>query len=130
MHNSMIKCASERKDDWGQAVLDRLGTCIDLVAAEAVYHLSGMADFKLNQVGGSGVRGKPRNSGMTNALDKICDWLENSEESEVYSIQELYDKIVKDNDVVAYTLKIFHEKLKATYKDHVHFVKSAGCQGD
>ena len=73
MHNSMIKCANERKDDWGQAVLDRLGTGIDLVAAEAVYHLSCMADFKLNQVGGSGVAGRPRNSDMTNAFDKICD---------------------------------------------------------
>ena len=120
----------ERKNDWGQAVLDRLWTCIDLVAAEAVYHLSCMADFKLNQVEGSGVRGRPRNSDMTNALDKICDWLENSEESEVYSTQELYDKMVKDNDGVAYTLKIFHDNLKAKYKDHVYFVKSAGCQGD
>ena len=120
----MIKCANERKDDWGQAVLDRLGTCIDLVAAEAVYHLSFI------YFGGSGVRGRLRNSDMTNALDKICDWLENSEESEVYSIQELYDKMVKDNDGVAYTLNIFHDKLKETYKDHVYFVKSAGCQGD
>ena len=130
MHNSMIKCANERKDDWGQAVLDRLGTCIDLVAAEAVYHSSCMADFKLNQVGGIGLRGKPRNSDMTNAFDKICDWLENSEESEVYSIQELYDKMVKDNDGVAYTLKSFRDKLKAKYKDHVYFVKSAGCKGE
>ena len=113
MHNSMIKCANERKDDWGQAVLDRLGTCIDLVAAEAVYHSSCMSDFKLNQVGGSGVRGRPRNSDMTNAFDKICDWLENSEESEVYSIQELYDTMLKDNDGVAYTLKSFRDKLKA-----------------
>ena len=75
----MIKCANERKDDWGQAVLDRLGTCIDLVAAEAVYHSSCMADFKLNQVGGSGFRGRPRNS---------------------------------------------------KYRDHVYFVKSAGCKGE
>ena len=79
MHNSMIKCANERKDDWSQAVLDLLGTCIDLVAAEAVYHLSCMADFKLNQVGGSGFRGRPRNS---------------------------------------------------KYRDHVYFVKSAGCKGE
>ena len=130
MHNSMIKCANEKKDDWDQAVLDRLGTCIDLVAAEAVYHSSWTADFKLNQVGGIGLRVKPRNSDMTNAFDKICDWLENSEESEVYSIQELYDGMVKDNDDVAYTLKSFRDKLKAKYKDHVYFVKSARCKGE
>ena len=81
MYNRMIKCANERKEDLGQAVLDRLGTCIDLVAVEAVYHSSGMADFKLSQVGGSDIRGRARNPDMTNAFDKICDWLENSEKS-------------------------------------------------
>ena len=38
--------------------------------------------------------------------------------------------MVKDNDGVAYTLKSFRDKLKAKYKDHVYFVKSAGCKGE
>ena len=89
-----------------------------------------MSDFKLNQVGGSGVRGRPRNSDMTNAFDKICDCFESSKESEFYSIQELYDKMVKVNDGVAYTLKSFRDKLKAKYRDHVYTVKSVGCKGE
>ena len=81
-----------------------------------------MADFEVNK---NLRRGRPRNSDMTNAFEKICDW---SEESEVYSIQELYGKMVKDNDGVIYTLKSFREKLKAKYKDH--FVKRSGCKGE
>ena len=130
IHAILIQFAKERNDDWGQAVLARLETCNDLVAAEAVYHSSCMANFKLDKGESGGTRGRPRNFSMTEAFENICDWLENSAESEVHAIQELYDKMLQDNGGVAYTLKGFREKLKARYKEHVYFVKAAGCKGE
>ena len=130
IHESLIECAKERNDDWGQAVLARLETCIDLVAAESVYHSFCMNDFKLKKGETSGTKGRPQNASMTEACEHICDWLENYAESEVHSIQELYDKMVQNHNSAVYSLKSFREKLKSKYKEHVYFVKGAGCRGD
>ena len=88
-----------------------------------------MAAFKLNKVGRT-VRGRPEDPTMTVVFQHICDWLENTAESEVYSTRELYDKVIKDNDGVGYHLQNFRSKLKARYKDHVYFFQSAGCKGE
>ena len=87
-----------------------------------------MADFKLNGVGSSGTRRRPKIT--TNAFGKLCDWLENSDEIEFYSIQELHDRMVTDNDGAAYTLKSFREKSKTKYKDRVYFVKGVGYKSE
>ena len=129
MHNSIIECAKARKDDWGKAVLTRFGTLNDLVTEEVLCHSSCMATFKLNKVGRS-VRARPGYSTMTDVFQHICDQLENTAESEVYSVRELYDKMIKDNDGVGYCLKTFRSKLKARYKNHVYFAQSAGCKGE
>ena len=128
MHNN-IECPKVRNDDWDEPVLARLGTSNDLAAEEAVYHSSSMAAFKLNKVGRS-VRGRPEDPTMTDAFQHTCDWLGNTAESEVYSVRELYDKMIKDNDSVGYCFKTFRSKLKARYKDHAYFVQSAGCKGE
>ena len=100
IHATLIQCAKENNDNWGQAVLARLEACNDLVAAEAVYHSSCMINFKLNVGENSGTKGRPRNDSMTEALG------------------------------VAYTLKSFGENLKDRYKEHVYFLKSAVCKGE
>ena len=129
LHNNIIECAKAKNDDWGEAVLTRLGTSNDLVAEEAVYHSSCMAAFKLNKVGRS-VIGRPENPIMTDMFQQTCDWLENTAESEEHSVRELFDKMIKDNDGFECCLKTFRSKLKARYKDHVYFVQSAGCKGE
>ena len=126
LHNNIIDCPKARNDDWGEAVLTRLGTSNYLVAE--VYHSSCMAAFKLNKVGRS-VRGRPEDPPMTDVFQHICDWLEYTIESEIYSVRELYDKMIKDNDGVGYYLKTLRSKLKARYKDHVYFVQSTDCKG-
>ena len=96
-YHSTPECAKERKDDWGQEVLARLRTCNDLVAVKAVYHSSCMAHFKLNKGESSGVKGRPTSPVMSDSFKKICDWLENTADSEVYALQDLYDKMINDN---------------------------------
>lgn len=44
---------------------------------------------------------------MTYVFQHICDWLENAAESEVYSVRELYEKMIKDKDSVGHCLKNF-----------------------
>ena len=105
----------------GEAVLTRLGTSNYLVAEEAVYHSSCMLAFKLNKFG-RGVRGRLEDPIMTDVFQHISDWLEKVAESEVYSVRELYDKMIKGNDGVGYCLKNLCSKLKARYKDDVYFV--------
>ena len=129
LHNNIIECAKERSDTWGDAVLTRLGTSNDLVAEEAVYHNACMADFKLNKVERS-APGRPEDTSMTNAFQNICEWLENTSESEVYSTRELYDKMIEDNNGVGYCMKTFRSKLKTRYEHHVYFVQSSGCKGE
>ena len=117
LYFNIIECVKARNDDWAKAVLTRLGTSNDLVAEETVYHNSCMAAFNLNKVGRN-VRGRPEDPIMTDVFQHICDWLGNTAESEVYSVRELYDKMMKDNNGVAYCLKTFPSKLKARYKNH------------
>ena len=38
MHCNLLECCKERGDLWASEVENRLQGCIDLVAAEAVYH--------------------------------------------------------------------------------------------
>ena len=70
-----------------------------------------MTNLKLNKSeNNSGTKGRPRNVSMTEAFENVCDWLENSAECEVHAIQELNDKMVEDNDGVAYTHSTVLEK--------------------
>ena len=87
-----------------------------------------MPAFTLNKVG-SNVRGKREDPIMADVFQHTCDRLENTAESEAYSVRELYDKMIKDNGV-GYCHKTFRSKLNARYTDHVYFVQSAGCKGE
>ena len=49
----------------------------------------------------------PTNISLTESFEKVCNWLENSAESEVHDIKELYDKMLEDNGGVAYTFRAF-----------------------
>ena len=86
IHTTLIQCTRERNNDWGQAVLARLETCNDFVAAEAVYHSSCMTNFKLNKGENSGTKGRDRNVSMTETFEDAYNWLENSAECGVHAI--------------------------------------------
>ena len=45
----VLERAKESGDEWGTKVLAKMESCIDLVAEEAVYHSSCMAEFRLNK---------------------------------------------------------------------------------
>ena len=49
LRDTLVVCAKERNDDWGESVLGRLERCNDLVAEEAVYHATFMTKFRLTR---------------------------------------------------------------------------------
>lgn len=48
LYKSLLDICKSRDDDWGGEVKGRLSTCNDLVAEEAIYHISCMRNFRLN----------------------------------------------------------------------------------
>ena len=90
--DSLIKRAEERNDDWGNHVLGKLLTCNDLVAEEAIYHLICMNRFRLERLN-PGKTGRPVNSTTMDAYDKVCYWLENETDCELYTQKDVRKKM-------------------------------------
>ena len=78
VHGKVIDCTKRRDDKWGKEVLSRVENCIDLVAAEAVYHSACMAEFRLNETETGNNKGRPEDKYMSEAFNTLCEWLENS----------------------------------------------------
>ena len=120
------KC-SQRSDEWADEVRTHVLNCIDLVAAEAIYHVDCAARF---------FSGKPKSlvcgSGWSEDCDKAvffsqtCEWLESN--MDLIKLNEAYEYMVNlagKNEV--YTSKRFKQKLKDKYKDNLTFHESPGC---
>ncbi|CAB3993685.1 Hypothetical predicted protein, partial [Paramuricea clavata] len=73
----LLKCCDERGDSWAAEVQNRLHGCIDLVAAEAVYHVNCYSRFVLikNYNAASTHKkgeGRPEDQGMRQWFDMLC----------------------------------------------------------
>ena len=125
LRKTILERAKERGDEWGVKVLAKIESCIDLVAEEAVYHSSCMAEFRLNKENRRPTAGRPINSKLAEAFQKLCNLLENSMDCEIYSMIELYGTMSEFHTNV-YSIKTFREKLKERYQENVYFVKGQG----
>ena len=71
---------------------------------------------------------------MSEAFEKICDWLEKTADRLVNSMPfKTYMtnwSMICEYDIISYSPKSFGEKLKAKYKNHVYYVKVIGCKGE
>ena len=129
LRENMIECAQERKDELGRVVLERLESCIDLVATDALYHLDCATNFRLKTKQQSIKKGRPVDTGMKESFEAICHWLECESETEIYSVEYLYQKMTKES-ITSYSKKTFRAKLKERFQDHVYFVESLGSKGE
>ena len=100
-------------------------SCIDLVAEEAVYHSSCMAEFRMNKEDRRPTAGRPINSEMAEAFQELCNLLGNSMDCEMFSVIELYEKMSEFHTNV-YSIKTFRDKLTERYQENVYFVKGQG----
>ena len=126
LRDNLIVCCRTRDDEWGRSVQDRLECCIDLVAEEAVYHISCMTKFRL-KTNSDNKRGRPTDLSMLNGFSKVCEWLENDADGDLYTLREVHDKMMELNgDAPCYTMKSLKYKLQEHYEDNIYFAELPG----
>ena len=88
----VVNYSTERNDKWGDLVLSRVQSSIDLIAAEARYHHQCSKQFFLTKTQGRCKlpRGRPKSNAKSNAFLKLCSYLENNDECQ-YSMAELLE---------------------------------------
>ena len=75
IHANTLKKYNQINDEFARSVQGRLQTYVDLAAEGAVYHKTCYQNFLSNQ-GESNLVGRPFNVDSSNALNKLCLWLE------------------------------------------------------
>ena len=121
----MLPKGCDRLDSCEKQVKGRLENCIDLLAAEVVYHKSCHAHFCSSKdlTSPSEKRktiGCPQKHSMLSAFNNLCDWLE--EEVKLYTFDELHEQMTEitgnENEDV-YSAKRLKQKLQDRYRDHL-----------
>lgn len=130
--NVLAKC-NERDDEWGLQVKGRLQDCVDLVAVDAVYHKYCHTVFMSGKkappaiTGEKGRRGRPECQEMNTAFLELCEWLERSPDNNLYSLDELCQKMkeLTENDEV-YSPKRLKQRLEEKYEKYIVFAEIQG----
>ena len=130
----VLKQCRQREDEWAAEVETRLNGCVDLVAADAIYHKQCHSKFMLNKNLLSPCNdtdckkgGRKPDVEMLEYFEMLCLWLENEAEEELYTLEELRLKMFefsKGNDV--YSVKWLKQKLCDKYKDTLYFADVDG----
>ncbi|CAG4987924.1 unnamed protein product [Colias eurytheme] len=103
---SILELAKDRSDDLSKAVVDRINFEYDLVAADAKYHDSCYKSFVRPNAGGK--IGRPQNEDVNAAMEKIYEFLENSNDCQ-FTLDELKNvcpNVALDNRVLKVRLKL------------------------
>ena len=130
MHDNLLEGCDKRCDAWASEVQKRLCGCLDLVAAEAIYHANCYLQFLLNKGNSLSTEcapGRPKDTGMMHWFRMLCQWLESEANAEHYTLVELHDKMTEfsgRSDV--YTPKRFKQKLHEYYEDFIFFAEVEG----
>ena len=123
------KC-DKRNDNWSQEVYTRIATSNDLVADDAIYHKECFTRFVSNLPSPDASpnrRGRPKVENMQKWFEVLCIWLEGESDGELYSLQEIHDKMreLADGEEV-YGEKRLKQKLEDKYKDSLVFAEVSG----
>ncbi|ESO85472.1 hypothetical protein LOTGIDRAFT_154963 [Lottia gigantea] len=122
--------ACDRSDNWS-----RVQGCAFLVAAEARYHHKCFILFSKGRRPENtpieSLAGRPVNQTMHRWFLRLCEWLENSSEVELYTVDDLMAKMEEiAGGEETYTSRTLREKLIQRYDEHVFFAKIGGGQKD
>jgi hypothetical protein len=130
-----------RQDQWALDVKTRLELCNDRVAPEAVYHKNCHTRFLgLKRMEADGISGRRVDEQLSNTFKLICEWLEESYEQNLYSLEELQHQMTKNAVLCAdgkaiesldemggcYSTKHLKRKLQEKYGDHIIFAEVSG----
>ena len=125
MRSKLLECCDKRNDTWASEVKNRLCGCIDLVAAEAVYHSNCYSRFVLPYTT-SRIVGRPQDKKMSNCFDMLCQWLESNPDT--YTLTELHAKMIElSDDSAVYSVKWLKQKFHEHYEGSIFFAEVDGC---
>lgn len=122
--STVIKRCRERNDAWSNEVFNRINNEIDLVASEAVYHTKCHRFFMREEP--KGIRGRPVDSHLEDAFEKLCISIENDSENCQFSIKELSNimaSFLPENEQT-WSEKNLKMRLKNKYKDNIIMTSS------
>lgn len=132
IRNTILETCDSRGDTWAAEVRTRLHGCIDLVAAEAVYHgdclsrFSQQKDLKTPSITNK-VVGRPVDQQMMKWFEMLCHWLESEGDAELYTLGEVHDKMKElSGESEVYTIKRLKQKLEEHYKECIFFAEVGG----
>ena len=124
--NTLKANCESRTDEWSKEVYGRLSTCNDLVAEEAVYHISCMNKFRL-YTQHQNKRGRPTDLSMVENFRKICCWLEDDADCDLHTLNEIHQKMLEmSDDTPCYSNKSLKRKLEEHYGEHIFFAQRPG----
>jgi hypothetical protein len=129
-----LKC-SERNDLWGNVVLNRLSSALDLPAADAIYHQTCNVNFrtgkhipKMFMDGEPSVKkssGRPEDKDVQVAFQKVACYLEENVDV-LIRLQDLVQVMSNSHGEKAYSGKHFKKKLKDHFRDSLIITS---CEG-
>ena len=130
MHAKLMEGCEKRDDPLGSEVMNRLQGCIDLVAAEAVYHDNCPTRFLLNKeltTNTPKISGKHCDEEKMEWFQRLYHWLELEAGAEMYTLSELHAKMAEFSDgSEIYSIKRFKQKLQEHYGDSIFFAEVGG----
>lgn len=121
---TVIQRCQERNDTWSIQVFNRINNEIDLVASEAVYHTKCHTLFMREEPKGN--RGRPADSRLEEAFEKLCSNIENDSENCQFSIKELSNMMASyllENEET-WSEKYLKMRLKKRYQDGIIITSS------
>ena len=122
-------CVARGHDDWAMAVLGRIQMCSDLVAADAIYHLTCHSRFcdALTRTPNKVQRGRRVNQLAQDAFDKVCDELESTCERGLYTLQDFRDMMFEilqgQGDENVYSVKYIKHQLEKNMENIYSLLK-------
>ena len=82
LHSKLMEYCLKRDEAWGSEVMNHLHLCIDLVAAEAVYHDHCLSRFLLYKdlcaIKAPKLSGRHSDEEKTKWFELFCDWLDSA----------------------------------------------------
>ena len=128
----LLECCDKRGDSWAAEVQNRLHGCIDLVAAEAVYHVNCYSRFMLLKDQSSAStdkkgQGRPEDQKMMQCFEMLCHWMESEGDADFYTLAELHAKMTEfSGESEVYSIKRLKQKLEEHYKEFIFFAEVEG----
>ena len=113
---NVLDKANDRNDDWGKKVKAIVVGVQCLVAEEARYHRSCSAKFfsvKKQHLNPSGKRGRPDDEDIVTGLEKVCSYMEESDDCQ-FTLQELLD-VMHQNPSCKISASYLKTKLQEKY---------------